>query len=224
MDVEREAAGREYWDAYFSELAESDADLDWKGRWTAQFLASLQAAGARTVLELGCGTGNDAGRLARAGYEVTALDLSPEAIGRAQERFGSLARFQVGDVSRPLSFGDASFDAVMANVSLHMFPDAATRSLFAEIERVLVPGGLFLFHVNSTEDRPLRALRRSVARELEPDYVLEETGQTMHFFSEDYVRELLEGWRLDLEAVEIADRETGEPFKHVWRGIARRPG
>jgi ubiquinone/menaquinone biosynthesis C-methylase UbiE len=51
----------------------------------------------RTVLELGCGTGNDAARLADEGYEVTAVDLSGEAIGQARAKFGSLARFLVAD-------------------------------------------------------------------------------------------------------------------------------
>ena len=46
------------------------------------------------------------------------------------------------------------------------------------------PDGLFLFHVNSTEDRPLRALRKPVARELEANYILEEDGQTARFFSQ----------------------------------------
>jgi SAM-dependent methyltransferase len=215
-------AGRDYWDGYFSKLREGGEDLDWGGRWTEPFLGPLRDSGARRVLELGCGTGNDAARLAREGYEVTAVDLSPDAIERAQERFGALATFQVADMSRPLPFADRSFDAVMGNVSLHMFPDALTRSLFAEIARVLGPGGLLLFHVNSTEDRPLRARWRPVSRELEPDFVLEESGQTMHFFSERYLRELLRDWQLELEPIAIADRETGEPFKHVWRGIARR--
>jgi hypothetical protein len=45
----------------------------------------------------------------------------------------------------------------------------------------------------------------------------------MHFFSEPYLRELLAGWReLDLTAVSIPDRKTGEPGKQVWRGIAHR--
>jgi hypothetical protein len=80
-----------------------------------------------------------------------------------------------------------------------------------------------LFHVNSVEDRPLRARWRPVARELEPDFVLEESGQTMHFFSEPYLRELLREWNeLRLDAVEITHRETGEKFKQVWRGIAHR--
>jgi SAM-dependent methyltransferase len=103
-----------------------------------------------------------------------------------------------------------------------MFPDGVTRGVFAEVGRLVRPGGLFLFHVNALEDRPLRA-RWQPARELEPDYVAEESGQTMHFFSEAYLRELLGGWReLHLRSVQIPHRETGEPFKHVWRGIACR--
>jgi hypothetical protein len=69
---------------------------------------------------------------------------------------------------------------------------------------------------------PLRA-RWQPARELEPDYVAEESGQTMHFFSEAYLRELLAGWQdVHLVPVPVPHRRTGELFKHVWRGIARR--
>ena len=67
-------------------------------------------------------------------------------------------------------------------------------------------GGLFVFHVNALEDRPLRA-RWLPARELEPDYVAEESGQTMHFFSEAYLRELLaDGRRCRLVRVPVPDR------------------
>jgi SAM-dependent methyltransferase len=216
-------AGAKYWDGYFRRLRESGDDLDWGGQWTEPFLGRLREAGTRTVLELGCGTGNDAARLAREGYSVTAVDLSAEAIERARARFGSDVRFLVADITAPLPFPDASFDAMMSNVALHMFPDRVTRSVFAEVRRVVPPEGLFLFHVNALEDRPLRARWRPGARELEKDYVLEESGQTMHFFSESYLRELLRDWtELQLERVEIVDRETGETFKQVWRGLARR--
>jgi hypothetical protein len=71
--------------------------------------------------------------------------------------------------------------------------------------------------------RPPLRTRSRPARELEPDFVVEESGQTMHFFSEPYLRELLGEWReLHLDPVQILRRETGEPYKHVWRGIARR--
>lgn len=216
-------AGAQYWDQYFRELRESGDDLDWGGRWTEPFVARLREAEARTVLELGCGTGNDAARLAGEGYVVTAIDLSAGAIEQAGAKFGSSVSFLVADMASPLPFPDGSFDAVMSNVALHMFPDDVTRSVFAEVGRLVRPNGLFLFHVNALEDRPLRARWRPVERELEQDYVLEQTGQTMHFFSETYLRELLREWReVRLDPVEIADRETGEPFKRVWRGVARR--
>ena len=157
-----------------------------------------------------------------AGYQVTATDLSAEAIAVARDRFGNAVRFLVADIARPHPVQDASVDAVMSNVALHMFPDGVTRAVFAEIGRIVRPGGLFLFHVNAIEDRPLRARARPVVREIEPDYVLEETGQTMHFFSDDYLRELLLPWRaVSLESVEITD-VGGRPFKRVWRGIAHR--
>jgi SAM-dependent methyltransferase len=215
-------AGAEFWDRFFRQRREAGDDLDWAGLWTAPFLIPLREAGVRTILELGCATGHDAARLAGEGYAVTAIDVSGEAIGQARARFGSMARFMVADMTRRLPFPDEGFDAVMSNVALHMFPDAVTRAVFAEVGRLVRAGGLFVFHVNALEDRPLRA-RWQPARELEPDYVAEESGQTMHFFSEAYLRELLGGWReLQLAPVAIPHRDTGEPYKQVWRGIARR--
>ena len=217
------SAGAPYWDRYFRELREAGDDLDWGDRWIEPFLEPLGEAKTHTVLELGCGTGNDAARLAGKGYAVSAIDLSEEAISRARSKFGSVVSFLVADMALSLPFEDESFDAVMSNVALHMFPDAFTRSIFGEVGRVVRGGGLFLFHVNALEDRPLRARRRPVARELEKDYVLEQSGRTIHFFSEGYLRELLRQWRqVSLEAVTIADAETGKPFKHLWRGVALR--
>ena len=215
-------AGAEFWDRFFSRRRESGDDLDWGGLWTRPFLLPLRDAGVRTILELGCGTGNDAARLAGEGYSVTAIDLSGEAIGQARAKFGPVARFMVADMTRRLPFPDGGFDAVMSNVAMHMFPDGVTRAVFSEVGRLVRPGGVFVFHVNSLEDRPLRA-RRLPERELAPHYVLEESGQTMHFFSEAYLRELLAGWQLvHLAPVPVAHHKTGELFKHVWRGIARR--
>jgi SAM-dependent methyltransferase len=215
-------AGAEFWDRSYRQRRESGNDLDWAGFWTRPFLGPLRQAGAHTVLELGCGTGNDAARLAGEGYSVTAVDLSAEAISQAQARWGSRARFLVADMTQRLPFPDGSFDAVMSNVAMHMFPDSVTRTLFTQVGRLIHTGGLFAFHVNSLADRPLRA-RNLPAQELEPDYVAEESGQTMHFFSEPYLRELLAGWQqVELIPVVVPHRKTGEPFKHVWRGTAHR--
>jgi SAM-dependent methyltransferase len=215
-------AGAEFWDRYFEIRRESGDDLDWKGVWTQPFLLPLQESGVRTVLEVGCGTGNDAARLAHAGYSVVGIDLSGEAVEQARAKYGSVVTFLVADMAQRLPFVDGAFDAVMSNVAMHMFPDTVTRKVFLEVQRVVRPAGLFLFHVNGIEDRPLRASRLP-ARELEPDFVLEESGQTVHFFSEAYLRELLRDWQdLRLESIQLPQDQTGRPDKQVWRGIARR--
>jgi SAM-dependent methyltransferase len=199
------------------------SQVDWGGRWIEPFQVPFRQARVRTILELGCGTGHDAARLADEGYAVTALDFSREAIRRARSTFGARVSFLVADIAAPLPFPTGGFDAAMSNVALHMFPDGVTRSVFAEITRVVRPDGLFVFHVNALEDRPLRERGRPGALELEKDYVLEQSGQTMHYFSDGYLRELLQQWReVNLELIEIAHRDTGDWFKRAWRGIARR--
>src|SRR5258707_6315349 len=118
-------AGAEFWDQFFRLRLESGSDLDWAGLWTSPFLVPLRQARVQTILELGCGTGNDAARLAGEGYSVTAIDLSAEAIGNAQARFGSMAGFMVADMTQRLAFPDGNFDAVMSKVATHRVPDDA---------------------------------------------------------------------------------------------------
>lgn len=175
----------------------------------------------QNLLDLGCGTGNDVLRLTQHGYTVVGLDHSREAVHQAATKAASRTAFLVADMAAPLPLADACFDAVMSNVAMHFFDDARTRALFAEVRRVLRHKGVFLFHVNALEDRPLRAKRKPPVREIAPNYILETDGKTMHFFSAAYLRELLTGWgEVHLELIEIASRTTGEPFKYVWRGVA----
>ncbi|HEY1919098.1 MAG TPA: class I SAM-dependent methyltransferase [Streptosporangiaceae bacterium] len=218
-----------HWDGWWDALRTRGEDLDWGGQWTDAFVSPLRAVGAGTVLELGCGAGHDAARLARAGFTVAATDLSAQALRQAQARYGGQARrggavsFLRADMAAGLPVAGGRFDAVMSNVALHMFPDAVTRRVFAEIGRVVRPGGLLACHVNALEDRPLRARTRPGTREIEPDFVLEPSGQTMHFFSAAYLRDLLRGWAdVHLDLIPIADTGTGEVYKQVWRGLARR--
>src|SRR5258708_23790003 len=139
------------------------------------------------------------------------MDVSGGEVERGGARYGSMAGFVVADMTQRLPFPGGSFDAVMSNVAMHMFPDGVTRAVFAEVGRLVRPAGLFLFHVNALEDRLLRA-RSLPARELEPDYVVEEPGQPMHFFSDAYPRQLLrERQERARRPVQSPDGRSGEP-------------
>jgi SAM-dependent methyltransferase len=212
-----------YWDHFFHRRRQAGTDLDWGDQWTAVFGPILQAYRVQTLLDLGCGSGNDVRRLAQLGFAVVGLDYAKAALNYAATKAGPSARFVCADMAAGLPFRAACLDAVMANVSIHMFSDALTRALVQDVHRILRPSGLFVFHVNALEDRALRAQRKGPPRELEPNYVLEADGQTMHFFSDDYLRDLLREWRdVRLEFVEIASGTRNTHFKKcVWRGIAQ---
>jgi SAM-dependent methyltransferase len=117
-------AGADYWDSFLRGLRESGGDLDWEGRWIEPFLAPLRDAGVQTLLELGCGTGNDAARLADDGYALTALDVSREATEQARSRLGSPVNFLVADATLPLPF-PAVPSMGDVNVAVHMFLTAS---------------------------------------------------------------------------------------------------
>lgn len=213
-----------FWDSLFRQRRQTRRDLHPEGFWAAQWLALLDLLAGQSLLDLGCGTGGDALVLARHGLQVVGLDYSDEAVAYTREKVHALAvpaDFVQADMAAPLPFAEHQFDLVMSNVAFHCLPDRQLRAVLREIARVLVPGGQFLFHVNSLEDLRYRPKQR--VRELEPDYYLEADGQTIHFFSEAYCRDLLHDWVLvELVHVHFPPRE-GWTDKCVWQGVACSP-
>ena len=96
-----------------------------------------------SILDVGCGTGEIAARLAERfpGASYVGIDLEEPHLERARLRcagFGPRVRFERGDALQ-LDFPDASFDLVVSRHVLQALPDAA-RAL-QEMVRVARPGG-----------------------------------------------------------------------------------
>lgn len=96
------------------------------------------APGAR-VLELGCGGGQDAARMAQRGFTVDATDGTPAMVAKANECWSVGARVMA---FHELA-ADAAYDAVWAHASLLHCPRGALHDVLARIDRALVPGGWF---------------------------------------------------------------------------------
>jgi len=97
------------------------------------------------VLEISCGHGGGASYLTRtrAPAYYAALDLNPTGIAfcRARHRVDGLT-FVQGDAEN-LPFAEATFDAVINVEASHCYP--SLDRFFAEVARVLRPGGHFLY-------------------------------------------------------------------------------
>jgi len=103
----------------------------------------------RRFLEVGCNWGRWCVAAARRGYEVVGVDPSLNALRAARrvaERLGVDATYVVAD-ARHLPFPDDSFDAVFSySVFQHFAREDAVAS-FAEIGRVVRPGGFSLIQM-----------------------------------------------------------------------------
>ncbi|SEG15944.1 Methyltransferase domain-containing protein [Actinacidiphila yanglinensis] len=109
----------------------------------ARAVLALVPERARTLLDVGCGTGLVTERLLRPGLRVFGVDASSGMTRLAAGRLcGGLVR---GDCRR-LPFADGCLDAVSAVWLLHLLPDAA--AVVAECARVLRPGGVLVATVD----------------------------------------------------------------------------
>lgn len=107
------------------------------------------------AIELGCGTGTNAVWLAQQGFDVTAVDLIPQAIDRARQRAaeaGVRVRFLVADVLQPLAV-DGPFGFFFDRGCYHVVRRIDVRPYLENVARVTAPGGVGLVLAGNARER-----------------------------------------------------------------------
>lgn len=147
------------------------------------------------VLEIGPGFGATTRLLADRGLKLTALELERRYCERLREELGAKASVVQGDATE-LPFEDSRFSSVLCFTMLHHIPSRQLQDrTFAEVARVLEPGGTFagtdsvgtgplfkLIHVGDTlnlldpDELPERLSNSGLA-----DAVVERSGRSIRF-------------------------------------------
>ncbi|HZP41132.1 MAG TPA: methyltransferase domain-containing protein [Candidatus Binatia bacterium] len=135
----------------------------------------LLPLGERTVLEIGCNTGDLLATWTRLGASPARLhgvDLLPDRIAEARRRYPAL-QWHVGN-AEALEFPDARFDVVvLSTVVSSILDDGMARNVAGEAARVLAPGGAVVwydFRWDNPRNPHVRGVSRARVRALFPDF------------------------------------------------------
>jgi SAM-dependent methyltransferase len=172
-------------------------------------VAALDPGPGIRWLDVATGTGGVALRAARAGAEVTGLDLSEDMLGKAKRAAaaeGLDVRLDAGDAER-LPYEDASFDVVSSCFGVIFAPDPEAAA--GELGRVCRPGG----RLGLTSWKPNQAVD-----ELYAPYAPERRIPTDRWEDEASVRDLL-GKEFELEVGRrewVVEGSSGEEIWELW--------
>jgi 2-polyprenyl-3-methyl-5-hydroxy-6-metoxy-1,4-benzoquinol methylase len=143
------------------------------------------------VLDVGCGTGENAIFLAQNGFLVTGIDLVRDAIRTAKAKAAERkvkVDFRVGN-ALSIESGEDEFDNVVDSGLFHTFSDEERLVFAQETARVLRKGGsYFMMCFSEKEPTSWGGPRRITRREIEQTF--------SHFFKINYIHDTLFATRI----------------------------
>jgi cyclopropane-fatty-acyl-phospholipid synthase len=192
----------------------------------------LEMLGSRSgdkVLEIGCGWGSLASKLADIGAVVTGITLSPAQLAHASARLGNRARLLLQDY-RDI---DGCFDRIVSIEMIEAVGEAYWPVYFDKLRKSLTPGGVVVIQAITIADEWLPAYRRAadfIQRYIFPGGMLPSPGEIArlsaehglsltdyHGFGASYALTLAE-WRARFHAawpqLTALGFETG--FRRLW--------
>ncbi len=177
----------------------------------------------KTIIDLGCGTGSIALPLAKKGYDVIGVDLSPEMLAEADHKAmeeGLSVRFVCQDMTE-LELGE-KVDCILSLCDSvnYLTENGQLEDAFRCIAKHLTKKGLFLFDLN-TEYKFREILGQNIFASLEEGaaYIWENDYDEEERINEYYVSFFIEQENGLYERVEEFHYERAYPMEEIEKGL-----
>ena len=152
-------------------------------KFAEKALKIIKIKDLHTVLDVGCGKGENSRLFAENGVHTTALDISSTALESVKRLHRERITTLCADIVSA-DLGREKYDAVFACLSLHYFDDCTTRKIVGKLYDALTPDGVLFARCKSTKD-PLYGKGEPVGKDMfRLQYV-------RHFFSPEYMQDVL---------------------------------
>jgi len=207
----------------------------WNGRYSAEgaiwgenpCLAATRAAGvfrangARKILVPGCGYGRNSSYLAVQGFQVSAFDISDEAIKLAKEMAEGKTlpvEYRQADVLE-VEIRD-TFDGILSINMLHLFDEQNREKILQKFQAVLKEGGILVLTSMSVNDPDF-----GKGEMVGPNTYESKKGRPIYYFDAKSIDELFSKYFSEFEVEEIREYENHggkEHYHNMMYVVARK--
>ncbi len=167
---------RDYWDGRFKKEGKIWGDSP--SSTAAHAIGLFAKDHVKTILVPGAGYGRNAKAFSDAGFAVTGIELSEEAVDLAKE-YAPKVRFYPGSVL-DMPFDDKVYDAIYCFNVLHLFRKADRAAFVDKCLSQLKDGGSLYFTVFSEKEPSY-----GKGAEVEPGTFESKPGRPVHYFTEE---------------------------------------
>ena len=184
--------------------------------WLDKYIDYIVSA-KKTIIDLGCGIGNDTLFIKSCGKEVLSIDYSDEALKIINQNVEGANTLKMNFEDEWL-LKKESADLIIANLSLHYFNTETTLKIINSIRDTLVDGGILIVRVNSINDTNYGS---SSLDEIEPHYY-EAMNIKKRFFDREDIDFFFSGFKiLNCKEENVLSR-VHDKKKIVWECVFKK--